>query len=433
MTKTYVIESGQGPTAEHHKPLLNRIALAAFYLGVIIEILIVIIDKSALVNPIEGQLFRVTFLLFLVKACLTKCDRRELIAIAAFLLLGVISYASTGRNEIIRIVIFLAACKDIDMERCLKLVFYMTLSGCLLIMLLSLFGIGGDVSLTQEYGRGMEEMRYTLGLGHPNALQCMVFSLTLLALYLYGQKWKWYGYGAALALNTGFFLLTDSKTSFAMAVFGIVLAGAVKLLDQAGSGAAVRTGQNRTREADELRKMVVQRLLGGLETLGVMACVGVSVWIAANVQYVYDYDWATDLSDKAKFFKQLDTLLTGRIRSLANTARWDGSLKTWSLFSERANQTYFDLGWIRLFYWYGIIPAAIIIAVILIWMLYCIRQKQYTALAVIACACLYTVFEAHFVSDYIGRNYLLFIFGSMWTGMVKNECVTLHINTKNKY
>lgn len=388
---------------QHHKPLLNRIALAAFYLGVIIEILIVIIDKSALINPIEGQLFRVTFLLFLVKACLTKYDRRELIAIAAFLLLGVISYASTGRNEIIRIVIFLAACKDIDMERCLKLVFYMTLSGCLLIMLLSLFGIGGGVSLTQEYGRGMEEMRYTLGLGHPNALQCMVFSLTLLALYLYGQKWKWYGYGAALALNTGFFLLTDSKTSFAMAVFGIVLVGAVKLLDNAGDG--------------HIRKW--QIILGDLEITAVIGSVVFSILAAVCTRHVRDYDWNFNRGTIQTFWKHIDNMLTGRIRTLSETDRWDGAVQSWSLFSERANDVYFDLGFVRLFYWYGIIPAAIIIAVLLIWMVYCMKQRNYMALAMITCVSLYTVFEAHFVSDYIGRNYLLFIFGSMWTGMVE--------------
>ena len=211
---------------------IEKIAYGSFYLGVIIEVLMVIIDKSALINPVEGRLFQLTFLLFLIKTCLTRYDKKEYAVIAAFLALGAISYFVTGRNDIVRIVMFLAACKNVDMQKCMKLVFYMTLTGCLLIMFLSFFGVGGGLALTQDYGRGSVETRYTLGMGHPNALQCMVFALTVLALYLYGEKWKWYGYAAALAVNTGFFFLTDSKTSFLVAVFAIFYTGMYQFIQR---------------------------------------------------------------------------------------------------------------------------------------------------------------------------------------------------------
>ena len=156
------------------KSLREKTAYLIFYLGVIIEIILVLIDKSTYTNPIEGQIFRLTFLLFFAKACLTKYSFREYAVIAFFLTVGAVSYFATGRNEIVRVVMFIAACKDIDMVKCLKVVFWMTLAGCLALILLSLFGILGTVSLTQDYGRGSVETRYVLGLGHPNALQCMV-------------------------------------------------------------------------------------------------------------------------------------------------------------------------------------------------------------------------------------------------------------------
>ena len=56
---------------------LKKIANLSFYIGVVIEVLIVIIDKSAFINPIEGRLFQFTFLLFLVKICLTKYSWRH--------------------------------------------------------------------------------------------------------------------------------------------------------------------------------------------------------------------------------------------------------------------------------------------------------------------------------------------------------------------
>lgn len=107
--------------------LKDKIAYILFYTGVIIEVLLVLIDKSAFINPIEGQIFRLTFVLFFTKVCLTKYSVKEYLLIAFFLVIGTVSYFVTGRNEILRIVMFIAACKGTDMIKCLKLVFWMTL------------------------------------------------------------------------------------------------------------------------------------------------------------------------------------------------------------------------------------------------------------------------------------------------------------------
>lgn len=376
---------------------IEKIAYDSFYLGVIIEVLMVIIDKSALINPVEGRLFQLTFLLFLIKTCLTRYDKKEYAVIAAFLALGAISYFVTGRNDIVRIVMFLTACKNVDMQKCLKLVFYMTLTGCLLIMFLSFFGIGGGLALTQDYGRGSVETRYTLGMGHPNALQCMVWALTVLVLYLYGEKWKWYGYVAALAVNTGFFFLTDSKTSLAAAVFAVGFTWIIckckgeKIIKLCGIGSILVT-------------------VGSIILSTVVAC---------KAHYVYEYDWGIDKSKTAYAYKVLDNILTGRMRSLCDNERWEGTISTWKLFAEPANNYYFDMGWIRLFYWYGIIPGLIVVAVILIWMIQCCRRKENMVLMIIVSIAVYTVFEAHMVSAYIGRNYLLFILGASWCQLLK--------------
>ena len=71
-----------------------------------------------------------------------------------FGLLGFVSYRVTGRNEILRIVVFIAACKGTDMKKLLKYVFYMTTAGCLLLVILSVTGIYGRLSLETDFGRG---------------------------------------------------------------------------------------------------------------------------------------------------------------------------------------------------------------------------------------------------------------------------------------
>lgn len=388
---------------EKRREVLSKIAYGSFYLAVIMEVLIVLIDKSSLVNPVEGRLFQITFLLCFIKVCLTKCTWKEYLAIFLFCILGMISYLITGRNEIIRIVMFIAACKDIDIQKCLKLVFWMTLAGSVLIILMSVTGIYGAVSLTQDYGRGGVETRYTLGMGHPNALQCMVWALTTLSLYLYAEKMKWYYYLMLLAVNAFFFFLTDSKTSMLAVMFTMLI-----------------TYMASAKKSRILPK--ISALLSGAVTL---FSIGISVIIAANAYRVYDYAWNRDKSRLTKFFVKLNELLNGRIRILSGTTRFEGTTSTWRLFSAPENNYFFDMGWVRLFYWYGIIPACIFIFVMFAVMVYCYRKEKYKEIVLIASFALYSIIEAHAVSVYLARNYVLFIIGGCFSGMLlekkKNE------------
>lgn len=381
---------------EKRKELFSKIAYSCFYIGVIIEVLMVLVDKSVLINPIEGRLFQLTFLLFLIKVCLTRYSRKEYLVIAMFLGLGAISYFVTGRNEIVRVVMFLAACKNIDMKKCLKMVFYLTLSGCLLIMLLSVFGIVGDMALTQEYGRGSVETRYVLGMGHPNALQCMVWALTVLGLYLYGEKMKWYEYLTVFGINIFFFLLTDSKTSLIMGIFSILYTGIMKMIKN-----------------DKVREVCC---VGGM--LLTAGSILFSVIIASNAYRIYNYIWHFEWSKPTQFFVYLDRALTGRIASLVGTTRWEGTIQTWKLFSEPANNYYFDMGWIRVFYWYGVIPAIVVVLVLMVLLIYCMKQKKYMEFVMIVSFAVYTLVEAHAVSVYIARNYVFFLLGACWCHML---------------
>lgn len=378
--------------------MLWKIAYSSFYIGVIVEILMVLADKSDYINPIEGRLFQLTFLLFLIKVCLTRYTWKEYLIVFLFGILGAVSYFITGRNEILRFVLFIAACKDIDMDQCLKRVFYLTLAGCMGIVFLSLSGIYGNAVLVQDFGREGVETRYVLGMGHPNALQCMVWALTVLGLYLYGEKLKWYYYILVLAVNGGFFLLTDSKTGLLAAIFTAALAFVIS------------------------RKSIV------IKKLSVAACMLVtafSIWfsilIAGNAQYVYNYYMFGIRPKESLIWVRIDSMLTRRIYTLAETKGMQGVINTWTLFGVPENDYYFDLGWIRLFYWYGIVPALIFIAVLFTVMLYFKRKKQYMALMMITSFALYTIIEAHAVSVYLGRNYILFLFGACWYRMVSES------------
>lgn len=379
--------------------LREKAAEGIFYAGVVVEILLVLIDKSAYTNPVEGQIFRLTFLLFFAKVCLSRYSVKEYAVMLFFLVIGAVSYFVTGRNEIVRVVMFLAACKDVNMIKCLKMVFWMTLTGCLLIMLLSLFGILGTLSLTQEYGRGSVETRYVLGMGHPNALQCMVCVLTILGLYLYHRKWKWYYYVLTFLVNFFFFLLTDSKTGFLIAVCAIFLFFLA---------ARIR------------HKNLVKAFMAG--NAGVFAgSIAISILSAKDAMCLWHYYWEDAMNGKIRFYLFLDTILTGRLHSLIETDRHEGIMETWSLFSRPENHYYFDMGWVRLFYWYGVIPAVLAIMVLTGFLIYFVKKGKREEVVLFSMFALYTVVEAHIVSVYIGRNYLLFIIGMYWWRLMEKE------------
>ena len=70
--------------------------------------------------------------------------------------------------------------------------------------------------------------------------------------------------------------------------------------------------------------------------------VGLSIWIACYEPY------------EGPFIHM--TVFTGRITSMNTLEGGGGILRNWRLFSRPENIKYFDMGYVRLFYWYGIIP-----------------------------------------------------------------------------
>ena len=196
---------------------IKRIGELCFWLGLVTELLIVIIDKSAYINPFEGQLFRLTFLLFFIKLSLTKYSTKEWLCILVFGFIMTLSYFINERDETVRVIVFIAACKGMDIKKVMKVIFWVTMAGCATLILLSVTGIYGTVSVTADFGRGgtgeqLIETRYVLGMGHPNALHCMLWLVVVLAVYSYADVLKWYWFVGFMAMDFVLYFLTRSKT-----------------------------------------------------------------------------------------------------------------------------------------------------------------------------------------------------------------------------
>lgn len=378
---------------EKQMQCLDMISKYSFYLGLFIELLIVILEKSEYIIQYEGLWFRLTFVLFGLSMITTKHSIRQWICFFVMALLGCNSYLHTGRNEILRAVVFVWACYGKDIKKVLKISFWFTTIGCVIVFLLSVLGIYGEVYVDAVYRMeeawtyGEVERRYCFGMGHPNSFHGMMLAITWLGIYCYHEKIKWYGYALITTEHLVLYLFTDSRTGLLMSMGSLGIFIILKYI-----------------KALQENKYVY--LLG---ILLIVAAVGFSIFMA---KYSVNHP----------LLKKIDGLLSNRILNLYyDSVNHEGMLNTWSLWSVEKNNWYFDLGIVRMFYWYGIIPAVVYFTAQcrLIWCGF--KRKDFMLLAIMTVITIYSVFEAHFISDYMGRNYILFFFGMYLADMLGDK------------
>ncbi|MCR4901978.1 MAG: hypothetical protein K6A23_03905, partial [Butyrivibrio sp.] len=99
---------------------IPKIRNLIFYIVLSIELLVALIEKSDLYNPYESYIFRITFLLSLIILLMTPFNIKEWLVVIAFNALGLFCYIHTGRNDLWRIIVFVLACKTVDVQKALK-------------------------------------------------------------------------------------------------------------------------------------------------------------------------------------------------------------------------------------------------------------------------------------------------------------------------
>lgn len=370
--------------AENKYENMEKAGQLCFYLGLLLEILILILDKSSWINPVEGQLFRISFLFFALKLCLTKYTVREWAAILFAGVIAGICYLSSTRDEAVRMVVFVAAMKGVDHKKAMKLVFWCTLAGLFVLAGLAFAGVLGEVwDAGAGYGIKEDTRRLCLGVGNSNALAIMYWALMTLGIYLYHEKMKLWHYGLLAAFSAAVYTLTIARTAFFVMLF--TLAAAI----------AMRWGK-RLRQAAWPYFGGILALLGGL---------GFSVYAA------YISDWPDFMPG---WVQKINRVLTGRIASIYAFENGGGVLENWKLFGDPDYVEYFDMGYVRLFFWYGIIPGICCAAALGLLMWQCRKQRDYMGFVLVLSFCVFTVVEAHAVSVYIARNYVLFLMGAYW-------------------
>ena len=386
-------------TKTNRRKLANRL----FYLALMIELILMIVEKSELPFSYESYVFRITFVITFLAVIITDHENREWALIAAIWVFTFACYRLTGRNELLRYATFVMAAKNINLGKTMKVMFWTCCIGFLIIALLSVTGIYGSVALYSDFGRNDEqvpELRYAFGFGHPNTLWGCVYALILLWMWIYGSKAKWWHFVLVTVANFALYKVTASRTSMMIGMFTILLAVLVRYVPSI-----------RTRKYAYILTMIITPCL----------CVAFSVW-SACVSYIPRYHIRNKYED---YINILDDILNNRIHNLyrANN-RHAGAIDSWKLFSDHESIEYFDMGWVRLFYWYGIIPTAVICVLLIVFIYLCFKRKDAWTLIVVLSLSIYTVIEATFVSEYIGRNILLPVLGVYFGSLFERKMIT---------
>ena len=365
----------------------TKIANCLFYIALTIELVLMIVEKSEISFSYESYVFRATFLLTLLAVIVMKHNLKEWAVIAVILVIAAYSYVASGKNDMLRLALFVMAARDIDLKKTMKYTFYLCLVGVLAIALLAVTGLVGDVALTADYGRKVGvETRYVFGFGHPNTLFSSVYALLLMWIWTYGKRAGVLPYLVAIASAVMLIFLTDSRTGMLILVVTMALAIVCRFV-----------------------KKLSQMHWPYILTAVCVGLVGVVLPIIAARAADLVYTHGNPFGNK---FWRFERLVNFRVSNLYYGAdNYMALLKNWKLFAPRGNESYFDIGWVRLFYWYGIIPTAIIIAVIMLVIYQSMKERDIWALILIVSLTIYTLVEATFVTRYLGRDFFLLIAG----------------------
>ena len=373
-------------TDENRKKITNIF----FYTALTLELLLMILEKSEISFGYESYVFRVTFLLTLVAMALVKRDKKEWLLLVILIGFTFVCYRLSGKNDLLRVVVFLAAARDIDLKKAMKYSFFVSLSGFCIIALLSIVGILGEVVRVADYGRGIaDETRLVLGFGHPNTLFGCVYVLVLMWLWIYGEKASLLMHGLVIAISFFFAVFTRSRTAIIVMAMTLVLGLVIRLFPK-------------------LKDINVVYLLEVIVTP--VICILLAVWTAYLSELAYVGPGIKQ--PFGRIFWKLEEKINYRISNLYyEVPEHGGILRNWQLFAGHNAEGYFDLGWNRLFYWYGIIPTALIAVAIILLIYVCYKKRDMWTMLIILSLSIYTIIEATYVTRYIGRCFFLLIAG----------------------
>lgn len=359
-----------------------------FWIAFAIELLIMVVSYSVFEVPFRGRLTQIAFLLFGFKILLTDYSKYEWISIILMGVIGVISYFTIDDEWVLRIVVMIIASKGIDANKIISKIFVGALIGLVVVVILSLVGIGGEIAATADYGRGKIETRWCLGFSHANNLHGTLWYVIALGVVKFKEKFRWQHAVLLTAVNMGLYQLTSSRTGMLVAQIMIL-------------GALCYTYWPRVME------------IKSIYWLGIL---GTSFLVFISI-----YSAAFGVKHNPMLYK-LSQLLTDRLESLT----WWENFEAWTLFGADFPKEPVDIGFITIVSNYGYVILAVYLMCIFLLIYDCKTKKKWLEYLMLITCVLYTFMESTYVINVpILCNFTFVLMLGTWDMFLKKTKTTI--------
>lgn len=181
---------------------------------------------------VPESLLTAAIICFIIKLAFTKYKWTEAAAGLALFALMFCCWKSSGSIDYPINTLLLLGTKNIDFRKLMKLLFFNILLIISVVMTWTLLNNMTGLVRIQDYGRGAVESRFQFGWWHPNRGHSVFFSVSVLFLFSYFKKCRWWVFACLMLFNYECFLLTKSRTGFAVTAMSIVLFFVLKLLKE---------------------------------------------------------------------------------------------------------------------------------------------------------------------------------------------------------
>lgn len=363
---------------------LRRPGIVAYFTAFLLILFVDYVSATGIHVVYSGRMFQLAAILLMCKVLITKYSKKECIMLILSIIVGALSFHYVHNYFAFLLFLLIFAGKDIPFKK-IAAVYLIFLGVCIAITAGAAFlGIYGEMSITQDFrATGVAETRYCFGFTHPNTCHIVFLQFFLALIWYFWDKARWFHIAAAILANGALFIFTDSRTN-------VLLGTGILLI------------------------LLIGKLRTELQKAWWMYGLGIAALTASLLLSLFTVIWGTEPA----ILRFVDKIWSGRIYwghiranfySMSDTDTAIRIRERITLFSGLDKQIDIDMGFIKLYYNYGIIIFIIVVSLIFIKLYRNARKKDLAELMIIVCGIVLMLGESFSFGEFITRD-ILFIF-----------------------
>ena len=340
-----------------------------------IELTMGLLDNCNVVIPMSRYILWIFLLYYGVMVVAQEHKRWEWILLIFLLGGGVLLYLNSGLNIGIKLPLYLYAMRDIDKEKYCKMVLLVLLGVTVCTAVAAKWSDFGSMYFESGYDRGIGGYRYCLGYANPNRATGLVLMAMIFGLAAFGGKMSWKTYALSAAAFTILYLFTDSRTSYYIGM--VMLAGG----------------------------FVLKRIHGTRVCRAIFVC----TLIILFGMLLISFGAACHIDND--FMRLVNKIISGRMNQLADYTGDERYvlpyIENWHLFGSRENHNGYDMGYVQLFYYYGVIPGICYVAFIVLGVVRAWKNQNDLFILLILGLCVFLFMEDMYFSNFVPMHFVM--------------------------